>query len=381
MRLHPALHSLLRVIYAAAACLLTDAVFGGAFVGAVARYGVVSAVLLMLLPCLCAIVLTWVLARLGNVLAAALCGWRVEEVSILGFGLHRREDGRLCLMYRRPVERVTAIATPPVLDGSCPVLPWQVGGMLLCGVIALAATGLALLWRPAPWAPLLFLGGVYTLGMLLFALPGAGQRRGLLDQLRLYAREQELRRALTHRLCVAAANRRGVSVSELPEELFVPYPAELWTEPNVFTAMSNRATRLLNAGQYEEARETLSGLMSTLGKPALRIPRKEITSHFLACSLSIAEVMTGTVSDCSARLDTPEMQRSLSHPGWQERLLLARYVRALLVQRDQAAAEALLRELTPRLSALEPARVAGTRAILRDAQALAIKTNTQEENP
>ena len=229
MKLHPALHYLLRVMYVAAACLLTDAVFGGAFVGAVARHGVVSAVLLMLLPCLCAIVLTWVLVRPGNVLAAALCGWRVEEVSLLGFGLHRREDGRLCLMYRRPVERVTAIATPPVTDGSCPVLPWLVGGMLLYAVVALTAAGLSLLWRPALWAALLFLGGLYALGMLFFSLPGTGRQRGFLARLRLYAREQELRRALAHRLCVSAANRRGVSVSELPEELFIPYAKELWT--------------------------------------------------------------------------------------------------------------------------------------------------------
>lgn len=363
-----------------AVLLVTGACFPDASDYFYARYGGLAP-FTPLAAAFAAWVMTLILTALGRTFAGLYCGWRLEELSLLGLGLHRTREGRLRLMYRRPFAWAAALLTPPKVDGSTPMTLYLASSAVLPGLVSVTMIIAALYWRADPHMALyLWEGLIMLLSILVSLLPAPG-RPGLLRQIRRLADSADLRRSHAHRLHVAAANRRGVSVSELPEELFGPYPAELWTEPDIFSAMANRATRLLNTGRYEEAREILSDLLTTLGDPALHIPRKEVGSHILSCSLSIAEAMTGTASSCSARLDSPEMQRSLNRVGWRDRLLLARYVRALLVLHDASAAEALLRDLEPALAALPTAQAAGSLAILRDAHARAAKTDTQEENP
>ena len=183
-----------------------------------------------------------------------------------------------------------------------------------------------------------------------------------------------LRRAHEFNALTSAAARRRLGVSSLPEEAFIPFPEEALLSPQVFVAQCNICTRLLNDGEYARAHELLQQLADVLLRKTFRLANKPVWNQALTLNGAIAEMMTGAEPRLSERLDDVGM-KVINTPGWYERLLLARYLRALLVTGDEPDAARQLAELNAQLEPLPEARTAGTRRILADAQAMAAERN------
>lgn len=309
------------------------------------------------------------LSHLGSVLGGLVTGWKLAEFSLFGFGLHRDGENRLRLMHRRSGRIVQSLMTPPRLDGSSPFGGIHAGHVLLNAVSGAVLMLLACLLRSVRIMPAIFLmGGFLVMLALLNAfrvLPVALRLRG----------NVHLRRAYEVNSLTSAANRRDVSISSLPEEAFVPFPTEALTDPQVFVAQCNTCTRLLNSGEYARARALMQELSDVLPRPQLRLPDKPVWSQMLLLNGAIAEMMTGSAPLLSDRLGDGGM-KIVSTPGWHKRLLLARYLRALLVTGDKTDAANQLAELTSNLDAQPADRTAGTRRILKDAQRMAAERNT-----
>lgn len=303
------------------------------------------------------------LSHLGSVLGGLLTGWRLAEFSFFGFGLHRDGENRLRLMHRRSSRPVHSLMTPPRLDGSSPFDGIHAGPVILNAASGGVLMLLACLLRTVRIMPAIFLMGGFLVMLALLNV-----FRILPVALRL-RRNVHLRRAHEVNALTSAANRREASISSLPEEAFVPFPAEALRDPYVFIAQCNTCTRLLNSGEYTRVRALLQELSDLLPRPEIRLPDKPIWSRMLILNGAIAEMMTGSAPLLSDRLSDEGMRISI--PGWYERLLLARYLRALLVTNDETDAANQLAELNARLELLPEARTVGSRRILGDAQRMA----------
>jgi hypothetical protein len=101
------------------------------------------AMFLSILPCV-------LLKQWGIALGSRMSGWRLAEMSFLGFGLHRNAENRLRLMFRRPVSTVAILITPPRLDGSSPYLAFILGPVLLLAPIGFATIAVSVLLRQTP---------------------------------------------------------------------------------------------------------------------------------------------------------------------------------------------------------------------------------------
>lgn len=330
--------------------------------------------LLTLLVCLPAI---YALLHAGRTLFGLLSGYRLAECSLLGLGLHRSAEGRLYFGRRRPVRRLCMLLTPPAHDGSSPYRLYTSGGVLLMGAvgIALICTGF---WQGA--VPELFyttLAGVFLLlYSLSLLLPAKGS---LSDTLRRLGSSVHLRRAREHRMHVISLNRRGLSMDDMPEDFFLPYPEELWRDPVVLNAQSNITFRSVAPGQYAQAHEQLTKLLALVDQPDFRMPQKEISRMYISCMTAIAEMMSGAAPAEANRLYDPSIELFLGG-RWQGQLLLARYLRELLITHDRAQAQALLNQLQNWYNALPEKSRRSAWRIISDAQALASGDTLQEED-
>ena len=317
------------------------------------------------------VMLVLLLSHLGLVLGGLLTGWKLAEFSIFGLGLHRDNENRLRLMYRQSARPLQALMTPPRLDGSSPF-----DGIYAGYVLPAAASGailmlLAWLLRANHSMPTVYImPTVFLLGGFLVMLALLCALRDMAAYSRL-RKSVHLRRAHEFNALTSAAARRGLGVSSLPEEAFVPFPEEALLSPQVFVAQFNICTRLLNDGEYARAHELLQQLADVFLRDTLRLPDKVVWEQMLTLNGAIAEMMSGAVPLLSEKLDN-EAMKVINAPGWYELLLLARYLRALLVTGDEPGAARQLAELNAQLEPLPEARTAGKRRILADAQAMAL---------
>lgn len=322
------------------------------------------AMFLSILPCV-------LLKQWGIALGSRMSGWRLAEMSFLGFGLHRNAENRLRLMFRRPVSTVAILVTPPRLDGSSPYLAFILGPVLLLAPIGFATIAVSVLLRQTPDMYYLFISGCFMVLMGLAELLPIYDSGVILTLRRLRLSENQ-RRAMEQYRLVYAENRRGQSISCMPEAAFRSFPPEALTSPLVFTAQNNVCTRLLGDGRYGEALAHLKVLMDRLPDPALHMKRKATGMNTLTISAAIAEIMAGETPHYAARLDDPGLAAPVNDV-YHERWLLACYLRALLVNREEEDAAALLSDLESRLSTQPETAVVSLRRIITDAQSRAAK--------
>ena len=312
------------------------------------------------------------LSLLGSVLGGLLTGWKLAEFSLFGFGLHRDRENRLRLMYRPAPQPINSLMTPPRLDGSSPFGGIHAGHILLNAAVGAVLMLLALLLRSVRIMP-----AVFVLGGFLIVLTVLNAFR-VVSVVRRLQKNVYLRRANEFNALTSAANRRGLGVSSLPDEAFVPFPEEALTDPQTFVAQCNICTRLLNNGSYALAHELLRQLADVLPRKTFRLANKPVWNQALTLNGAIAEMMTGAEPRLSEKL-SDEAMKVINTPGWHERLLLARYLRALLVTQDKTDAANRLAELSTQLDVLPEERTIGARRILADAQSLAAERNSTHD--
>ena len=336
---------------------LIPVIFG---VGAIGLLDMPEGILLV-----CALVLLGLLlSHLGSLLGGLLTGWKLAEFSVFGLGLHRDKENRLRLMYRQNAQPLQSLMLPPRLDGGSPFGGVYAGYVLLMAVVGVVAMLLACCLRAMHIMPAVFqLGGF----MVMLSLVCVCRVLPFYTQLR---KNVHLRRAYEVNSLTSAVSRRGLGVNSMPEEAFVPFPEEALLFSQAFVAQCNTCTRLLNDGEYARAYELLLQLVDVLPRKALRLPNKIVWEQMLMLNGAIAEMLMGAAPFLSEKLGA-EAMKIINTPGWYERLLLARYMRALLVTKEEGNAENLLAALLERLDAMPGTQAMGARRILADVQALA----------
>lgn len=302
----------------------------------------------------------------GTLLLGRLTGWRLAEMSFLGLGLHRNEAGRLRLMRRRPLAPILFLMTPPHLDGSSPFAPMLLGHAALAVPVSVTAIAVSIALRRTPEMLYLFIFGSFLLGATLLRLVS-----DTLPFLKRCRGNIHLRRALEQRNLSMAANRQGLSIVTLPDACGEPFPEEAWTEPQVFASQQTVVSRMLMQGQYSQAHAQFRRMLDFLPRPELPLPGKELHSRLLTINGAIAEMMCGVQPALSRRLPESAMDDAARRVRGTERLLLARYIRALLITRNEEEAQTLLASLEKVFSTMPVKSLDGLRRILNDAQTLA----------
>lgn len=336
------------------------------------KYGTDMNAVISVLCILSSILAAYLLRRAGHLIFGLISGYRLDECSVFGLGLHLGKDGKLRFGFRRPVKRLCAFLTPPAYDGSSPYRLYLAGGALANAIVGIGLLVASLLLRSV--AEMLYVGlsGVMLLAYALMLL--LHPANGVLVQTRRLAGNVHLRRATEHNLIVQVNIRQGGSLLDQPEDFFLPYPEELWGDTYVFAAQHNIASRMQSTGRYEEAYDILLRLMALMDDPSFRMPHKDIQRLYITCSCAIAEMMSGAPPKYSERINEPNIELFLGSGGWGTQLMLAQYIRELLVTRNTAAAQTLLNRIVNAPTPLGP----GQRRILEDAQAKAAQPVAQE---
>lgn len=309
----------------------------------------------------------------ARLIAGRRCGYTLVELSAFGLGWHRSSDKGLRFGFRKPVAYFFHLETPPAYDGTSPYRLY-----LLCGAIpsavlgALALLAFALLHHIPEMLYVAFFGlGLITFALLTF-LP---DERLPFTLVRRLDRSLPLRRAWEHSLFVQANQRQRTYLTAMPEDFFHTYPEELWHDPLIFSAQHNTCSRLLSDGRYQQAHDGFTRLYAFLSQPSVKVRQKEIELLFLTCSCALAEMLAGAEPDFSNRINEPNIELFLSRGGWASQLLLAQYIREILITGDAAAAQ----RLYSAIERLPEPLSQGQRRILSDAQALA-ETRTKVSN-
>lgn len=320
------------------------------------------------------ILLGYPITRAGYLIFGLLSGCQLVECSIFGLGLHRSADGRLRFAFRRPMRRLCALLKPPAYDGTSPYRLHTAGGALACAIVGALMLAASLLIRSTP--EMYYVG---LIALLLFAWALVlilHPTQGVLVQLRQYAANLHHRRAREHHMIVQANTRQGRTLSDLPEDFFLPYPQELWHDPTILIAQHNISSWMISTGRYEQAHETLLQLMQVFESPDLKLPHKDIQRLYFTCTCAMAEMLSGAPPVYSERLNEPNIELFLGGGSWGTHLLLAKYIRELLVTRNAPAAQQLLNRLHNTPTPLS----ASQRRLLQEAQAMAAQ-HTQQEAP
>lgn len=312
-----------------------------------------------------ALLLYLLLYMVISAIAGLLTGWQLAEASLLGLGLHRDEANHLRLMYRKPVRFMLLLMTPPRLDGTSPLGAYYLAAP--CGLMALSAAIilLALAKRSVP-----AMANLFWAGILAFCVAAATLLFNALPQLRSTRRNSSLHRATEHHLTLHAFQRRGLKLKDMPAAALEPYPEADWTHHAVLVAQCNVASRRISDEDYAGALTLIQPLLAYLDalprlKPTQEKSRTALILHGAAC-----EALTGAAPCIAPRLASVS-ERKLPAPPWIERLLLARYLQALLIDRNEAAAAPLLSQLEEALSRQPEKLTVSTRRMIEAGQAVA----------
>ena len=300
-----------------------------------------------------------------SAIAGLLTGWQLAEASLLGLGLHRDAANRLRLMYRRPARFMTLLMTPPHQDGTSPLGVYYLAAP--CTLTTLSATMLllALAQRSDP-----AMANLFWAGLLAFCVAAATLLLNTLPVLRAMRRHPSLHRATEHHLTLQALQRRGLGLTDMPAAALEPYPEADWTRQAVLVAQCNVVSRRISDGDYAGALTAVGPLLAFLDAlPRLR-PTQEKSRTALILHGAACEALTGAEPHIVARLAAVS-ERKLPTPLWIERLLLARYLQALLIDRNEAAAAPLLSQLEEALARQPEKPTASTRRMIEEGQALA----------
>ncbi len=299
-------------------------------------------------------------------------GYTLVELSLFGLGWHRDLQGQLHFCRRRPIRRFCHLQTPPAYDGRSPYRLFLMGGTIFSSILCTLCFAAFFLFRHIPE---MFYVVIFGVGMLLVTLLNLIPARNMpFGYVRMLNRSLVQRQVREHHMFVHANQRQGLTMADMPEDFCRPYPEELWQDQLVFGAQHNYGSRLLAEGRHAEALDVFIRLDSFLSQPSLKMQQKDIHRLYVTCGGAIAEMMCGAAVHFSDRINEPNIELFLGQGGWQSQLLLAQYLRELLVTRDEAAAQ-------QRLSALEqlPEPLSqGQKRIMTQAQALAAN-DTQEE--
>lgn len=227
---------------------------------------------------------------------------------------------------------------PPRTDGTSPYVCYSLSGYMCFGALALLLTLLAVVCWRTPAARYLNILAPACL-LVVIAWPLLPTRSNVFDRIRVFRKNRDLRRAWECNLHITAAFERKEKLTDLPDEWFLPYPAEIADDPIVRYANFNRASWLINQDRWAEGYEVLRYFFDLVPAPK---------THAMIASAILNGVMCEALGDlppmCMSQLDHPSLKLPLPQ-NWENQRLLAEYARALFLHRDEAEAAAILPKL------------------------------------
>lgn len=283
---------------------------------------------------------------LGLAAAILLLPLPATGITLLsGYRLHRfhwlfleitRPDKLHIRLTKKPGWTIRML--PPRTDGTSPyVVYWCAGDICMAALALILGLLTVLLWR-TPAARYLLIAFPAVL-VWVFLMPLLPTKRSPLDRVLAFRRSRDLRRAWECNMHVTAAGEKKEKLEDMPEEWFLPYPAELADHPIVRYANFNRASRLINQDRYAEGYEALQYFFDLKPTP--------VTKPLVAGAIlngALCEGLGDLPPMCLSQLDHPVLKHPLPK-GWQTQYLYAEYTRALFLHHDEQEAAAILPKL------------------------------------
>lgn len=266
-----------------------------------------------------------------------------------GYRLHRTQwffleitkpDKLRFRLTKRPGWTVRVL--PLRTDGTSPyAVYWFSSYICFAALFVLFTVLAALCWRtPASRSLNIFAMGF---GLWVFLMPLLPVKRNALDQVLVFRKSRDLRRAWECHLHIYAGIEQKIKLQDMPDEWFLPYPAEIADHPLVRTANFNRSSRLINQDRFHEGYDILRYFFDL--KPA---PETNGTIAGAILNGAICEALAELPPRCLGQLDHPSVQY-MTPPSWQGRVLTVKYARALFLNHDAQEAAALLSQCEERL--------------------------------
>ena len=264
-----------------------------------------------------------------------LSGYRLHRIHWIFLEIAKPDKLRIRLT-KKPGWTIRLL--PPRTDGTSPYVVYWCAGDICMAVLALILGLLTvLLWR-TPAARYLLIAFPAVL-VWVFLMPLLPTKRSPLDRVLAFRRSRDLRRAWECNMHVTAAGEKKEKLEDMPEEWFLPYPAELADHPIVRYANFNRASRLINQDRYAEGYEALQYFFDLKPTP--------VTKPLVAGAIlngALCEGLGDLPPMCLSQLDHPVLNHPLPK-GWQTQYLYAEYTRALFLHHDEQEAAAILPKL------------------------------------
>lgn len=224
---------------------------------------------------------------------------------------------------------------PPRTDGTSPSTLYLLSVHLyFLGAVLLMALLTLVTWQTAMARGFMVLGFGFSMGVAVMLLPQ--KNTDALSRVLKFRRSHDLQRAWECAVSITAAMADGKRLDDMPEEWFLPYPAELMNDAAVQVCTFNRSSWLICHDRELEGYEALRPLFDL-------VPRPE-THQTIAGALlngAVCEALNDLPPMCLSQLDHPSL-KYMTPARWERAVLTAKYARALLLHQDPEEAAAIL---------------------------------------
>lgn len=276
----------------------------------------------------------------GHLFCGLLSGYKFVSFNVFGVIWQKGPDGKVHV-HRMQVAGAGGqclMAPPDYNGGDFPFTLYNLGGVL--ANLVTAAVFALLAWLiPVTWLRVLLLMEV-VVGVAFALINGlplpadAIQNDG--KNLLCIRQDVHARRAFWVQMSIAAAQVRGLRLCDMPEDWFVPAPADKLDNPIICATCVFAAGRLMDLRDFAAAEEAIRALLAR-EKGVLGLYRTTLT-----CDGAFCELLAGRPGDLCDALSAKEHQAVLKAMKDNPSILRTQYALALLKDKDEAKAARIL---------------------------------------
>ena len=295
--------------------------------------------LLILITSFASIIFMVITHELGHLIFGFMTGYHFISFRIFSFMLVKTDRKWAIRRMSVPGTGGQCLMAPPVKkNGKFPFVLYNLGGILLCGILSLIPMIIGLWGENPELRRLFFIFGFTSFVMnLMNAIPTNG--KSMLNDatnLKMALENDVAKRALWNQLEYAALNAQNISSADMPEELFfIPEKKEL-SNPLIFWQIIAAIDRAETMEEYERAKElALFALDNTVSIAPLYKRIVQMEAVYLDSILGTDSLCTDQYYDEIKK--TPALKNFTA-------FYRASYAYLLLVKKDMQEAEQIFPE-------------------------------------